>query len=184
MRGVAEITVIDSLSGMGSRAASFDFGRQFAAIQSVSIEIEERESALVFDECGSLSNPQPCVRRTLLLGFFVVMDEEDLPFPGSISTGVSMPGTREALQGSGIASGEFTNSSPTAWDLLLDGEGSITLLWNSLSFIPEQRLAFHRERIRRDLQCSDDHRGNANPEALPRTASHGRASRIGTYARA
>ena len=138
------VGVIDFLAGRGSRQAAFDFGQQFLAIESVSIELEEIENAFVYDECGFIFAPQPCVRRTRLLGFFVRMDEEDKPFLGSISTGVSLPGDREAVQGSGVASGEFANPSPTGWDLLLDGRGSITLFWNSLLFIPEQVLVFRQ----------------------------------------
>ncbi len=129
------VGVIDFEPHVSGREASFDFGQQFAEIERVSIEIEARVVAEQFDACGTTSNPQPCVRRVNLLGFFTLVDEEDKPFLGSISTALSVSDDPHATEATGTGIGEFTDPfdlNPFGWDILLDGEGSVTPFWDAL----------------------------------------------------
>lgn len=70
---------IDFLPSQGFAESSFDFGRQFIEIESVSIEIEAFVTAREFDECGTFFDPQPCMHVVQLLGLFSIMDKEGSP---------------------------------------------------------------------------------------------------------
>lgn len=117
--------------------ASFDFEQEFLAIQGAWLEVEARVTALQFERCGTLSNPQPCVRVVRLIGFFSLMDKEGSPNPGFVfSDGLVFWDDPSALEASGTDTVPFKNPL-VGWDFLLDGRGSLTLFWNDIYFIDD-----------------------------------------------
>lgn len=123
-------------SGPG-KEAHFDFGRRFSEIHDVWIEVEAHVFAGEFDVCGTTFNPQPCVHEVQLLGFFATLDEEEYAAPGTVfSDGLSF-GDFRALEGSGVDVAVFNNQL-VGWDFLLDGEGTLTLFWNTVLGDPDR----------------------------------------------
>lgn len=128
---------IDFLPGRGSGETSFDFGQQFAEIESVSIEIEASVTAREFDVCGTFFDPQPCMHVVQLLGLFAIMDIEDTPsFLAVFSEGLSFSDNFEDLTGAGVDVGRFNDD--VGWGFLLDGKGSLELFWNSAYGNPDR----------------------------------------------
>jgi len=128
------VGVIDFLPAEGGRSASFDFGLQFSEIESVSLEVEAHVVARTFDDCGTISDPQPCVNRTQLLGFFARLDEQVL---GSIVTRLKFSDNIHVPEVSGVVVSPFRNNILPEWDFWLDGEGSVELFWNNTGGVPE-----------------------------------------------
>ena len=130
------VGVVDFLPSFGGREASFDFGQQFSEIQNVWIEVEAQVFAQEWDRCGTIFDPQPCVHEFQLLGFLSIMDDEDSPTIGFVfSDGLSF-GDFGAPEGSGVDVVPFNNPL-VGWDFLLDGEGSLTLFWNTAFHFPD-----------------------------------------------
>jgi len=115
---------------------TFDFGTEFQQIDAVWIEIDARVEAQQFDLC---TDPASCVHHTILVGFLAIIDEEDQPFPGSIfSDRLDFSDDPRAAIGSGLAIAQFNNAS--TWNILLDGEGTLELSWNSPAIVGGQSV--------------------------------------------
>lgn len=129
---------IDFLPGRGNQEANFDFGQEFAEIESVSIEIEAHVIARELDVCGTVFNPQPCTHEVQLLGLFAIMNTEDSPTLETVfSDALAYSDDYRDLEGSGIAVESFNNLT-VGWDFLLDGQGSLTLFWSRLLGNPDR----------------------------------------------
>jgi hypothetical protein len=129
---------VDFIPSTGGREAHFDFGQEFASIQDVWIEVEATVRAREFDVCGTVFDPQPCVHEVQLLGFLANIDKEDSPSLGGVfSDGLSYSDDLHALEGSGTSMARF-NNTVVGWDFLLDGQGSLTLFWNSALGNPDR----------------------------------------------
>ncbi len=119
-----------------SKEAGFDFGLQFSEIENVWIEVEAQVFAREIEFCGTVFDPQPCVRVAQLLGFLALMDKEDSPNRGSIFSDVlSFSDGSRALEGFGVDIAVFNNRR-VGWDFLLDGQGSLNLGWNRVIYPP------------------------------------------------
>jgi hypothetical protein len=119
-----------------SKEASFDVGVEFSEIENVWIEVEAQVFAREIDVCGTVFDPQPCVRVVQLLGFWATMDKEDSPNLGSVfSDGLSFSDDSQALEGFGVDIAVFNNRL-VGWDFLLDGQGSLKLAWERVFLLP------------------------------------------------
>jgi len=128
---------IDFATGAAFPPTTFDVGQQFASIESVSIEIEAHLTAAEWEFCGLSIDPQPCVDQAALVGFLGVLDEEDRPFPGSIFAVVSVPTPPGSVEETGTWGAEFDNvGNPFGWEVLLDGQGTLTLFPDQILFSP------------------------------------------------
>lgn len=133
------VGAVDFLPSTGGREASFDFGQQFSSIENVWIEVEAHVFAREFDVCGTIFNPQPCVHEVQLLGFFAQLDTEGFPRFSTIPSGGLSFGDFRDLEGSGTDSAPFNDQFVSSdFQFLLDGEGSLTLGWNSALGNPDR----------------------------------------------
>jgi hypothetical protein len=133
------VGVIDFPDDGPGREAAFEVGQQFSEIENVWIEVEARVFAKEFDVCGTWFDPQPCVHEVQLLGFVGRFDTEGHPlFSALHSKGLSFGAFRN-LEGAGTDSAPFDDQFvQSGFQFLFDGEGSLTLFWNTVLGHPDR----------------------------------------------
>jgi len=113
---------------------TFDFGREFADISRVWIEVEATATPYEWDQCGTVFDPQPCVHHVQFLELGAILEEESFPEPGIFLARVG-PFGNVPLQDQG----DFCRNSceERKWEFLLDGDGALELSFGVPIFLPE-----------------------------------------------
>lgn len=113
-----------------SISVEFDLGREFTSVHRVLLVLRAHTTPGVLESCGYMYEPEPCTTGPLHIGFLAT-----LPAPGLVSSHTAIEGFGSSFGGE--RAGIFQLFGSSDYEHLHDGQGTLTLGWNGVSFIPE-----------------------------------------------